>query len=323
MSQFSRSLVSIGLVTHNRAALLDAALSSLAAQDYPNIEIVVSDNASADGTESVVRRYAALNPRLRYHRSPTDTGPVQNLRRALLLARGEYFMWAADDDLWSPNFVSRLVSELESMQGVVLAMCEAQYIDPEGNRLPPFTEGGWFHRCRRSDRTTAYVAGVAIHSYGNLFYGVYRTSVLRADDGSTVLDVCRSNPFSETPVFVQVAVEGRISVIDDVLFFKRAPVTTYAQAAAEKGAWPVVAIPYAPSGRRRARVVSRIARSLIADARFHWGVLRDSTYAIARTRLEAPQKVGVVVVACTWLVVHLIRVQVLKLRLRLRARHRT
>ena len=104
----SAPLVSIGLPTYNRAGLLGESLATLVAQDYTNLEIVVSDNASTDQTRDVCESFSRRDPRIRYHRNPATIPAFENFRQALWLCRGEYFMWASDDDRWESAFVSTL-----------------------------------------------------------------------------------------------------------------------------------------------------------------------------------------------------------------------
>lgn len=103
-------LVSIGLPTYNRLASLKRAVESALAQDYRNIELVISDNASTDETESFCREICRQDGRVRYIRQPKNLGPTANFREALLQARGELFMWLADDDWIDPAYVSQCAS---------------------------------------------------------------------------------------------------------------------------------------------------------------------------------------------------------------------
>jgi glycosyltransferase involved in cell wall biosynthesis len=100
----SLPLVTIGIPTYNRAATyLREAVECALAQTYPNIEIVVSDNASPDNTEEVVHSYA--DPRVRYFRQATGLIPNDNFNFCLEQARGEYFLFLPDDDKIDPEFV--------------------------------------------------------------------------------------------------------------------------------------------------------------------------------------------------------------------------
>ncbi len=62
---------------------------------YKDFELIISDNASTDRTQSICREYAARDPRVRYYRSEQDMGLANNFNCLFIRARGEYFKWAA------------------------------------------------------------------------------------------------------------------------------------------------------------------------------------------------------------------------------------
>ncbi|MBA2302315.1 MAG: glycosyltransferase family 2 protein, partial [Acidobacteria bacterium] len=97
------SLVSVGVPVYNGASLLPRALDALLAQDWPDLDIVVSDNASTDASAAIAESYAARDPRVRLLRSPVNAGFEVNFARVLESSTGEYFMWAACDDWWDPR----------------------------------------------------------------------------------------------------------------------------------------------------------------------------------------------------------------------------
>jgi hypothetical protein len=207
------------------------------AQNYPNFEIIILDNASVDKTPEVCARVSSQYPFVRYSRNSTRTPAWENFKRVLLLSTGKYFMWASDDDLWEPAFVSTLVSYLESDQDAVLIAAEAQYMVRDGTRLPFFPEGrALYDRLPRSKLRRLLT--FASHSYGNLIYGLYRREALFTKNGGTVLDVCKF--INEIPIFVQIAMRGNVQVCSEVLFYKSAPIATYLQAAREYGLKPVL-----------------------------------------------------------------------------------
>jgi glycosyltransferase involved in cell wall biosynthesis len=113
-------LVSIGLPVYNGALHLAEALRSALDQDYPNLEVVICDNASEDETQAICRRFEAEDSRVRYLGSPTNIGFLPNFRRALTEARGTYFTWLAHDDVLSdPGYLSAAVECLERNRSAV------------------------------------------------------------------------------------------------------------------------------------------------------------------------------------------------------------
>src|SRR5262249_32325356 len=111
--KYISGLVSIGLPTYNRADLLKRAVDSLLGQTYQNIELIISDNCSSDGTQRVCQEYAAKDRRVRYHRQKENIGLLAIASFVLREARGEYFMWPSDDDWWDPRFIEYLKKPLD------------------------------------------------------------------------------------------------------------------------------------------------------------------------------------------------------------------
>lgn len=120
-------LVVIGIPTYNRARLLCRAVDSALAQDYPNLALVIADNASTDDTQRLCESYAAADPRVTYFRRPHNVGATRNFAEVLQRAKGEYFAWLADDDWLDPAYVGRCVQVLRERADVVLAGGCAKY----------------------------------------------------------------------------------------------------------------------------------------------------------------------------------------------------
>ena len=106
--------VSIGMPVYNGEKYIREALDSLLAQTFTDFELIISDNASTDGTEAICREYAARDPRIRYVRQSENRGPTANFHFVLDEAVGEYFMWAAYDDLWGNHFLAQALGRMNS-----------------------------------------------------------------------------------------------------------------------------------------------------------------------------------------------------------------
>jgi glycosyltransferase involved in cell wall biosynthesis len=128
--------VCIGVPIYNEAAHVEESLLALLAQDYANIEVIVSDNGSNDGTEAICRRIAEQDSRLRYLRQSENRGVIFNFEVVKREADSDYFMWASGHDLWSPGLISQCVAVMESDPNVVLAHGTCHWIDDTGQRLP-------------------------------------------------------------------------------------------------------------------------------------------------------------------------------------------
>ncbi len=128
-----RSRVSIGLPVYNRKQFLRETLDSVLAQTFEDFELIISDNASTDGTEEICREYANRDTRVRYSRNHVNLGASRNYNRVFELSSGEYFKWLASDDLCAPTFLERCVEALDCEPMAVLAYPLARSIDERGN----------------------------------------------------------------------------------------------------------------------------------------------------------------------------------------------
>jgi GT2 family glycosyltransferase len=114
-------LVSIGVPVYNGERLLRRTLESLLAQTYAHLEIIISDNASTDGTEAIGREFAARDTRVQYVRNDRNIGAIPNFLRTLALATGKYFTWTAADDVRPLQAIEACVTALEGAPDAVMA----------------------------------------------------------------------------------------------------------------------------------------------------------------------------------------------------------
>ena len=123
--------MSVGIPTYNRRELAVRAVQSVLAQDFEDLEVIVSDDASPDDTAAAMA--AIGDPRVRFTRQPVNLGHAANYDWVLHQARGEYFMWLADDDHLDPSYVRRCLQELQD--GAVLAAGLARYTFDDGREI--------------------------------------------------------------------------------------------------------------------------------------------------------------------------------------------
>ncbi|HEV3223252.1 MAG TPA: glycosyltransferase family 2 protein [Puia sp.] len=103
-------LVTIGIPTYNRPEGLYRTLESITAQTFKNIEIIVSDNCSENKmVKDVIDKFRSLDSRIISFTQETNIGVIDNFKFVLQKSTGDYFMWAADDDEWSTEFISELM----------------------------------------------------------------------------------------------------------------------------------------------------------------------------------------------------------------------
>jgi glycosyltransferase involved in cell wall biosynthesis len=166
-------LVSIGLPTFSRPEGLFNALNSLLAQTWTNIEIIVSDNASLDyKVQEVTSYFASLDRRIKVFRQNTNIGSFENFLFVLDIAKGDFFMWAADDDDWEPDFISESIKVM-GLAG--LAMTNFSVVNPLGTTLSQVRMPELDPNASLKNNITAFFSNMQ----PSLVYGLYKTTILR------------------------------------------------------------------------------------------------------------------------------------------------
>src|ERR1700754_583434 len=97
--------LSIGLPVYNSEDYLAESLEALLGQSFEDFELIISDNASTDGTADICRRYRGQDSRIRYIRQPRNIGGAPNHNFLVHEARGELFKWASHDDLYARDLL--------------------------------------------------------------------------------------------------------------------------------------------------------------------------------------------------------------------------
>lgn len=175
----SRPRVSIGMpVRNSRLDWFQAALDSLLAQDMSDFEIIISDNSSDPLQANAYREASKRDSRIRCIRHEVEISPAENFLFTARESRGEFFFWAADDDLRSPSFIRRTLSLLEINPDAAIASCQTAYIDEMGNRVGAVP----IHPAMAHPSVRCRIAALASPGFYMDIYGLYRLSVLRKID---------------------------------------------------------------------------------------------------------------------------------------------
>lgn len=111
--------VSVGLAVRNGLHVLRRCIDSVLSQDFTDLELVVSDNVSDDGTPELLAEYARADPRVRLSANPENIGSHENMNRVLEQSRGTFFRWISADDWLEPGCLSACVRALEERDDAI------------------------------------------------------------------------------------------------------------------------------------------------------------------------------------------------------------
>ena len=173
--------VSIGMPVYNGELFIREALDSLLAQTFTDFELIISDNCSTDGTEAICREYADKDSRIRYVRQAENRGATANFKFVLDEAVGEYFMWAAADDVWDKSWIESLLPISINKQCIAFGLVKT--IDSKGNLIVHFANNRKFcytHSvlCRRFK----YFCEPPFLGKANPIYGLFPKTIVSNQD---------------------------------------------------------------------------------------------------------------------------------------------
>ena len=127
--------LTVGVPVYNGERFLAQCLDSLLSQTYGRFVLLISDNASTDGTQEICQRYLKRDPRVRYHRNPSNIGMYGNFNRLLGLVRTPYVKLANADDFWAPTMLADAMQHLQDDPSLVLCYPRAVLVDEEGREI--------------------------------------------------------------------------------------------------------------------------------------------------------------------------------------------
>lgn len=138
MAASAKPLVSVLMTCKNSEEFIAESLDSALGQTHEEIEILVSDNASTDGTAEILRDYERREPeRVRVRYGDEDIGPTASRNKAYEMARGELIAWLDSDDIWLPAKTEREVAVMLERPEVGLVHSGAENFDSDTGEVVP------------------------------------------------------------------------------------------------------------------------------------------------------------------------------------------
>ncbi len=128
-------LVTILTPSYNQGRFLEATIQSVLSQDYPNLEYLIVDGGSADGSVEIIQRYSS---RLAWWVSEPDRGQTDAINKGFAHASGEILAWINSDDTYLPGAVTQAVQSLRLHPEAAMVYGDANLTDEQGNIIGRF-----------------------------------------------------------------------------------------------------------------------------------------------------------------------------------------
>lgn len=203
--------LSLGLAVYNGENYLAESLDALLGQSYEDFELIISDNASTDGTADICHHYGKQDSRIRYIRQQRNIGLAPNHNFVFGQARGELFKWVSHDDLYARNLLQRCVDALDEHPHVVLVHSWTAIVDDSGTVVKLLE----YPLDTASLRGPVRLRSMLFANGGDDVYGVMRADVLRR----TALH--GSHHHADRTITTEIALQGPFYQVPDWLYFRR------------------------------------------------------------------------------------------------------
>lgn len=214
MSTSKKPLVSVGIPVCNGEAYLSESLDTILHQTHAHLEIIISDDHSADNSYNILKKYAQKDSRIILYRQKKQIKYRNNFNFVLEKASGDFFVWAAQDDIHNPKFIETLLKPMVADGSAQLSMCDYRNISENTSYQvydPPVDVD------LNIENSLKYF--LQTHNL-SLFYGMFRTSVLK-EIGGYHKD---KRPFFHSSDFLTIyktLLKGKLAFTHQILFFKR------------------------------------------------------------------------------------------------------
>jgi len=208
--------VTIGLPVYNGEKFIARSIDSLLTQKYPDFKLVISDNCSTDNTLKILKEFETKDERITLHEQKSNIGVFENWYFVFRKAKSEYFMWAADDDFYHPEFVSSLVKKMDDNRNVSLGMSATNVVDENAQVIDTIS----FKNNNPNDLSYIKLA-MKITSkkglkYNHFLYGIYRRDMLEK-----IIYSFTEILWADRIFICQIALGCKMLYIDKFLFNKR------------------------------------------------------------------------------------------------------
>jgi len=132
---YNKDLVSVVIPTYNQKDFVEECVRSVMVQTYKNIEIIIADDCSCDGTLEILEKLRIEDIRIKLHPANQNLGIAKNFNRAFDLCNGEYVAFLGGDDIMLPEKIEKQVKELQDTPNAVLCMHYTEVFNSEDGEI--------------------------------------------------------------------------------------------------------------------------------------------------------------------------------------------
>lgn len=210
----SDPLVSIGVPVYNDAPWLRNSLDHVLAQDYTNLEIILADDGSTDGSREICREYALRDSRIRLFENKHNLGNLSNHRFVFDVSTGDYFAWGSGHDYYHVSFISKTLEHLQRHPLSVMCFTQSNFVDESGVVLRETKGGLDMYGLPPAKRFRKIMEHLTSGGTANAFYGLYRHEILGSKD------FLRESGGWDIILLGEMSLLGEITQVNQILYYR-------------------------------------------------------------------------------------------------------
>jgi glycosyltransferase involved in cell wall biosynthesis len=205
-------LLSVGMPAYNSELYIRDAIESILNQTFTDFELIISDNASSDSTQSICEEYAAKDSRIRYIRNKVNIGVAGNYNAVFKLSKGKYFKWASSNDYCDPRFFEQCINTMELNPDAVLAFPRTRLFSNNIDYYMDYSDSLATSSDSAKERMLHIIDNIRLN---NIMNGLIRSDVL----SKTYLQLTFFA--SDSCLMCELALYGKFIEVPEYLFYRR------------------------------------------------------------------------------------------------------
>lgn len=210
MSAVNVPEVFIGMPAYNGEKFIAKAIYSLIHQSFQNFRLVIADDQSTDGTREIAEAFAARDSRVEYQLNPERLGGARNFSQLARMADTPYFMWAAQDDMWHPEYIEKCLAHLQERPQASVCVTNLFFTDAEDTKT-----GGLDNMATEGQDIRTAIQTFISYGMWYALYGLMRTEALQ----QTHLYTNRYG--GDVLLQLELLLQGEIAKVPEMMFAYR------------------------------------------------------------------------------------------------------
>ena len=218
--------ISIGLPVYNGEKFIQKRIESILNQTFQDFEIIISNNASTDSTEEICLQFKKKDKRIQYFKQSYNIGGMSNFSFVLKKAKCEFFVWAAVDDDWHPEFLKKNYEFLKVEKDFVGCVTKEDFINSKDDEINIRN----FSKIRKNLRNKIHSKRPNLYPINGKYYKKIK-DILKSKSSNILYGLMRTEALQksminerflgdEWPIMFNVVKYGNYYEIDEKMLFR-------------------------------------------------------------------------------------------------------